>query len=255
MKIIKAATVILSILLFACSSTEPEIILPDIVETGVVGKMIKVQGGTFTMGCSDCAVDEAPVREVTLSTYYIGEFEILQSEWVAVMEEVDPSYNTVGDSLPVEQVSWNQVSAFITKLNASTGKKFRLPTEAEWEFAARGGVNSLGYTYSGSNDIDEVAWYLDNNEDEISQKVGQKQANELGLFDMSGNVAEWCQDRYWAYKDEAETNPTGPNSGTTRVFRGGRCDFDANDCTVSVRRSDKPANKYYNLGFRLVMVP
>lgn len=252
MKVVKFAILVPIVFVLACSSKEPK--LADVVDTGVVGKMIKVEGGKFMMGCSDCAVDEAPVREVTLSTFYIGEFEVLQEEWIAIMEEENPSYHQ-GDSLPVEQVSWNQVSTFITKLNEKTGKTFRLPTEAEWEFAARGGIKTMGYTYSGSNDINEVAWYLDNNEEEETQKVGQKLPNELGLFDMSGNVAEWVQDRYWVYSEAAETNPAGPSSGTTRVCRGGRCDHEASDCTVTARRSDRPANKYYNLGFRLVMVP
>ncbi len=238
--------------IFACTPKEPK--LPDVIDTGIVGKMIKVQGGKFMMGCADCEVDESPVREVTLSTFYIAEFEVIQEQWIAIMEEENPAYFK-GDSLPVEQVSWNQVSAFITKLNEKSGKKYRLPTEAEWEFAARGGIKTNGYLYSGSNDIDVVAWYIGNNDDETTQKVGQKQPNELGLYDMSGNVAEWVQDRYWLYGDAPETNPTGPNSGTNRVFRGGRCDFPASDCTVTARRSDRPANKYYNVGFRLVLVP
>lgn len=252
MKVVKFAILVPIVFVLACSSKEPK--LADVVDTGVVGKMIKVEGGKFMMGCSDCAVDEAPVREVTLSTFYIGEFEVLQEEWIAIMEEENPSYHQ-GDSLPVEQVSWSQVSTFITKLNEKTGKTFRLPTEAEWEFAARGGIKSMGYTYSGSNDINEVAWYLGNNESESTHKVGQKLPNELGLYDMSGNVAEWCEDRYGPYTSTAQTNPTGSTSGSTKVFRGGRCDYEASDCTVTARRSDRPANKYYNLGFRLVMVP
>lgn len=258
MKFIKIALQSIALMFFvACSSDEPtpETVLPDTVETGVVGTMIKVQGGTFTMGCDTSAVDEAPAHQVTLSTYYIGEFEVTQGEWKSIMAQANPSYNPTNDSLPVEQVSWTQVQTFITALNTATGKTFRLPTEAEWEFAARGGVKSLGYKYSGSNKIDSVGWYLGNNESENTQKVGRKLPNELGLYDMSGNVAEWCEDRYGVYTSTAQTNPTGATSGSTKVFRGGRCDFDADDALITSRRSDGVSKKYYNLGFRLVMQP
>ena len=156
-----------------------------------------------------------------------------------------------GDNLPVYNVSWNNCQEFINKLNKITGKKFRLPTEAEWEYAARGGKKSQGYQYSGSNNISDVAWYEDNSGNN-PQDVGSKQANELGIYDMSGNVWEWCQDRYGKYSSSSQTNPTGANSGSDRVFRGGGWDISARFCRSSYR--DNIAPDYRNfLGFRLVL--
>ena len=193
---------------------------------GVEFKMIKVEGGTFSMGAtseqgSDAYDDEKPVHSVTLSDYYIGETEVTQELWQAVMGS-NPSYFKGDNQRPVEYVSWNDCQEFIKKLNRSTGKEFRLPTEAEWEYAARGGKYSKDYVYkySGSNNADEVAWYDDNSGDE-THHVKTKKANKLGLYDMSGNVWEWCNDWYGGYQSYSQTNPTGPSEGEYGVFRGG----------------------------------
>ena len=220
---------------------------------GVSFEMIAVKGGTFTMGCTseqggDFDGDETPTDSVTLSDYYIGKFEVTQELWQAVMGS-NPSYFK-GNNLPVEQVSWNDVQEFITKLNQKTGANFRLPTEAEWEYAARGGNKSNSYKYSGSNTIGNVAWYWDNSNSETHQ-VGTKSPNELGIYDMSGNVWEWCQDWYGDYSSGSQTNPTGPSSGSKRVARGGSWDGGAWNCRVSNRGSGTPDYRSNFLGFRL----
>ena len=223
---------------------------------GVKFNMIKVAGGTFQMGAtseqgSDYWDNERPVHQVTLTDYYIGETEVTQELWQAVMGS-NPSYFKTSNKLPVEKVSWNDCQTFITKLNQLTGMQFRLPTEAEWEFAARGGNMSQGYKYSGSNDIDEVGWYSYNSGDE-THEVGTKLPNELGIFDMSGNVWEWCQDWYGSYSSSAQTNPTGPTSGSLRVRQGGSWSDNARDCRVSSRDSFAPGGGYNGLGLRLAL--
>ena len=217
-------------------------------------EMVFVEGGTFTMGAtaeqeSDAYDFESPTHSVTLSSYYIGKYEVTQAQWRAVMGS-NPSCFT-GDNLPVEQVSWNDIQEFITKLNQQTGKTFRLPTEAEWEYAARGGNKSKGYKYSGSNTIGDVAWY-GNNSSNTTHPVGQKAPNELGIYDMSGNVWEWCQDWYGSYSADSQTNPTGPSRGSTRVLRGGSWGSNARNCRVSIRNILNPDYGYDNNGFRLV---
>ena len=221
---------------------------------GIKYNMVWVEGGTFRMGAtseqgSDADSDEKPVHSVTLSSYYIGKTEVTQALWKAVMGS-NPS-NFRGDNLPVECVSWNDCQAFIRKLNALTGQNFRLPTEAEWEFACRGGNNSRGYKYSGSNYIDNVAWYTDNSGDK-THPVATKSPNELGIYDMSGNVNEWCSDWYGGYTSGAQTNPKGPYDGSSRVDRGGSWILNAGDCRSSHRIQGSPDFRdYYNLGLRL----
>ena len=215
--------------------------------------MVYVSGGTFTMGAtseqgSDAGSDEKPAHSVTLSGYYIGKYEVTQELWEAVMGS-NPSYFK-GDNLPVEQVSWDDVQEFLRKLNAMTGKRYRLPTEAEWEFAARGGNSSRGYKYSGSNSLGSVAWYYDNSG---THAVGTKSPNELGIYDMSGNVWEWCQDWYGSYSSSSQRNPKGPNSGSSRVSRGGGWYDNAWCCRVSLRRNDTPDFRLGTLGFRLAL--
>lgn len=222
---------------------------------GVKFKMVKVEGGTFMMGATeeqgtDAFDREKPVHQVTLSDYYIGETVVTQELWMAVMGN-NPSYWKV-DDLPVEMVSWEDAQEFIEKLNRETGREFRLPTEAEWEYAARGGNKSQGYKYSGSDNLDEVAWYDGNSGDKI-HPVKEKKANELGLYDMSGNVWEWCQDWYGEYSGKAQTNPQGPSSGVQRVCRGGCWLDDARYCRVSHCTDLPPAYSHFYLGFRLVM--
>ena len=230
---------------------------------GVSFKMVSVSGGTFLMGAqntdssssnydadADAEEDESPVHNVTLSDYQIGETEVTQALWVAVMGR-NPS-NWQGDNLPVEQVSWDDCQEFITKLNQATGKTFRLPTEAEWEFAARGGTKSQGYKYSGSNTIGDVAWYKENSGSK-THEVGTKQANELGLYDMSGNVYELCSDWYGNYSSSAQSNPTGPSTGSIRVLRGGSWSSYARYCRVAYRNGATPTGRGYRNGLRLAL--
>ena len=222
---------------------------------GVSFTMKYVEGGTFQMGAtseqgSDANDNEKPVHSVTLSGYWIGETEVTQELWQAVMGS-NPSYFS-GTNLPVEKVSWNDiVNDFLPKLNNLTGKQFRLPTEAEWEYAARGGKASQGYKYAGSNTIGDVAWYTDNSSSK-THAVKTKLPNELGLYDMSGNVYEWCSDWYGNYSSGSQTNPQGPSSGSYRVLRGGS--WDSSACRVSFRVSFLPVDPGIGIdgfGFRL----
>jgi formylglycine-generating enzyme required for sulfatase activity len=221
---------------------------------GVSFTMIPVKGGTFSMGAtaeqSNPTDYEKPVHQVTLSNYYIGETEVTQALWSAVMGE-NPS-NFKGDNRPVEQVSWNDCQTFISKLNALTGKNFRLPTEAEWEYAARGGSKSQGYQYSGSNNLSAVAWHADNSGNQ-THDVKSKSPNELGIYDMSGNVWEWCQDWFGSYSSNSVTNPTGAASGSYRVFRGGSWGDDAWFCRSTFRYFYTPGWQYSGLGLRLAL--
>ena len=225
---------------------------------GVEFNMIKVKGGTFSMGATSEQISnvfdsDKPVHSVALSSYYIGETEVTQELWEAVMGS-NPSFFTGNNQRPVESVSWNDCQEFIKELNQLTGKKFRLPTEAEWEYAARGGTYSKGYVYkySGSNDADEVAWYDDNSGDE-THPVKTKKANKLGLYDMSGNVGEWCNDRYGDYQSYSQTNPTGPSKGEDRVLRGGSWGDDVRYVQVSSRGACDPDDRYNYYGLRLAL--
>ena len=234
------------------SSSGNTITIP--VKDGISIEMIRVEAGTFAMGATpemeDPWDDEKPAHQVTLTNdYYIGKYEVTQALWQAVMGN-NPS-NFKGDNLPVEQVSWDDCQEFISQLNRITGKTFRLPTEAEWEYAARGGKKSRGYQYSGSNNLSDVAWYKDNS-DSKTHAVGSKQSNELGIYDMSGNVWEWCQDWDGEYSSSSQVNPTGANSGSDRVYRGGSWRNAAGVCRSSFRISSAPDNTSYCLGLRLV---
>ena len=228
-----------------------------ITVNGVSFTMIKVEGGTFQMGATseqggDADSDEKPVHSVTLSDYYIGETEVTQELWQAVMGSKPSKFK--GSQRPVERVSWKDCQEFITRLNQLTGKNFRLPTEAEWEYAARGGNNSQGYKYSGSNTIGNVAWY-DVNSNSQTHNVKTKSPNELGIYDMSGNVYEWCQDWYNSnyYSNSPQTNPTGPSSGFGRVSRGGSWYNGALYCRVSDRDGGNPDYRGNYLGLRLCL--
>jgi formylglycine-generating enzyme required for sulfatase activity len=223
---------------------------------GVSFTMVSVEGGTFQMGSTTGDSDEKPVHQVLVSSFSIGQTEVTQGLWQAVMGS-NPSYFS-GSTRPVERVSWNDCQTFITKLNQLTGKTFRLPTEAEWEYAARGGNKSQGYTYSGSNTIGNVAWYYDNsyalgssNPNYGTQTVATKAPNELGIYDMSGNAFEWCQDWYGSYSLSSQTNPAGPTSGSYRVIRGGSWFSSPTYCRVADRDCDTPSRAYNSLGFRL----
>ena len=209
-------------------------------------EMVDVEGGNYPMGCSDdeCVVSELPVHEVTLSSFRISKYQVTQKEWETLMGNNPSSHK--GDNLPVEMVSWNDIQGYIQKLNTLTGKNYRLPTEAEWEFAARGGNYSNGYKYSGSDNAEEVAWL-----DALTHPVGEKKPNELGIFDMSGNVFEACSDWVYPYSEEPQVNPTGPSNGTHRVFRGGRYNLESFWSRVSCRFGATPEAEAGNAGFRL----
>ena len=230
-------------------------------------KMVKVQGGTFVMGCTSrrrnaCDDDEKPMHRVAVNSFQIGKYEVTQAQWKAVMgttvrqqrDKVNPNWSLYGegDSYPMYYVSWDDVQKFISRLNKATGKRYRLPTEAEWEYAARGGAHSKDYKYSGSNKLDKVAWFEDNS-DEQTHPVGTKKANELGIHDMSGNVFEWCQDRHGRYSGSFQRNPKGANTGHDRVNRGGSCYARAYHCRVAYRFCSSPDFRAVTLGFRVVL--
>ena len=235
------------------SSSGNTITIP--VKDGISIDMVRVEAGTFTMGATpemkDLYDDEKPTHQVTLTNdYYIGKYEVTQALWKAVMGKNPSCFK--GDNLPVERVSWDDCQEFISKLNRITGKTFRLPTEAEWEYAARGGKKSRGYQYSGSNNISDVAWYKDNSGSK-THAVGSKQANELGIYDMSGNVWEYCQDWKGSYSSSSQTNPTGANSGSRRVNRGGGWYDTARYCRSSYRIGIMPGSRSDDRGLRLVL--
>ena len=223
-------------------------------------KMIKVKPGTFQMGSTSGYSDEEPVHSVTLTkAYYMCETEVTQGLWYAVMGQSPTSSGSswssgygLGDKYPAYYISYEDCQQFLTKLNQMTGQQFRFPTEAEWEFAARGGTKSGGYTYSGSNTVDDVAWYSSNSGSK-THEVGTKKANELGLYDMSGNVWEWCADWYGSYSSSAQTNPTGPTTGSDRVIRGGGWLNFASSCRVANRNLYAPSYRNSDLGFRLAL--
>ena len=233
---------------------------------GVSFQMVAVDGGTFEMGVDSAAVeaglanaDELPKHTVDIASFSIGQTEVTQELWTAVMNN-NPSGFTGDPQRPVEQVSWEDCQEFIARLNALTGKNFRLPTEAEWEYAARGGSKSRGTIYAGSDEISDVAWYYGNsyavgadNPNYGTHPVGTKHGNELGLYDMSGNVFEWCNDWYGPYNEEAQANPTGPESGLRRVTRGGSWFSVDRDSRVTYRNYEAPSSRSYSLGLRLAL--
>jgi formylglycine-generating enzyme required for sulfatase activity len=228
----------------------PELVTETYTINGVSFNMVFVEGGTFMMGNSSES-DESPVHQVTLSDFSIGETEVTQALWMAVME-TNPSYFTSDLQLPVERVSWSECQSFITKLNQMTGKTFRLPTEAEWEYAARGGKWTHGYRYAGSDTIDNVAWYhytVSHN----THVVATKAPNELGLYDMSGNVSEWCQDKYAPYSSDAQVNPIGTSSSNNYVIRGGSWLEMGSSCRVTNRSYMYRAYRSYAVGLRLAL--
>ena len=228
--------------------------LPPFIQQ-IIDDLVYVDGGAFLMGAtpeqeSDCREFEKPVHEVLLDSFYIGRTPVTQQQWEAVMGYNPSCFK--GEKLPVEQVSWVDCHKFINKLKSLTGKKFRLLTEAEWEFAARGGIKSHGTIYAGGDTFDDVAWYKDNS-DSKTHPVATKSPNELGLYDMSGNVWEWCQDWDGKYPSGSVTNPKGPTSGSYRLFRGGSWCSTPRDCRISYRNSYAPTFTSNYLGFRLAL--
>lgn len=252
---ISDATILIDALLG--SMTLPDKDAKSFTVNGVAFKMVKVKGGTFTMGATEEEDSDyqvfvgSPKHQVTLSDYYIGQTEVTQELWAAVMGS-NPSYDTTNPLYPVNSVSWEDCAAFISQLNALTGLQFRLPTEAEWEFAAQGGTKSRGYVYAGSNDLDEVAWFYTNS-DNTCHQVGTKKPNELGLYDMNGNIEEWCNDWYSLYTAEAVVNPTGPETGLSRIHRGGRWSGGERYCRLTRRDGFRPNVVRNYMGLRLAL--
>ena len=249
------ACMLLSVLQVSAQGEEPKPRTPQgrVFEVkGVKFTMIYVEGGIFQMGNHSGEADENPVHEVKLSSFLIGQTEVTQELWEAVMGS-NPS-NWKRPKLPVETVSWDDCQTFIRKLNKLTSLRFRLPREAEWEYAARGGNQSEEYAYSGSNDIRDVAWY-ENGIFYETHAVAMKSPNELGLYDMSGNVWEWCSDwyDYDYYFVSPVKNPSGPYSGTNRVLRGGSWGSAAELCRVTERNFLNPSGTANIIGFRLVL--
>lgn len=265
----KVKRLLLAAAIFAmlCSCSRHE----DFTETafGVNMKMIWVEGGDFLMGCTseqnDCNDDEENVRRVTVDGFYIGMLEVTQAQWEAVVgttvyqhrNKVDSSWPMlgVGPDYPMYLVNWDEAMEFCRLLSNRTGKTYTLPTEAQWEYAARGGKKSDGTKYAGSNIIDVVAWYTDNSGNS-THVCGSKRGNALGIYDMSGNVWEWCKDWYSnSYISYDTNNPTGPSSGSYRVFRGGSGDSFASSCRVPNRNYCSPSDRDNALGFRVVLIP
>lgn len=236
---------------------------------GLGMKMIYVEGGTFQMGAtteqgSEADSDESPVHSVTVGSFYMAECEVTQAQWQKIMgktiyqqrDKANSSWSMygVGDTYPMYYVNWEEANQFCQELSAMTGRRYRLPTEAEWEYAARGGNRKVGTKYSGGGVMDAVGWY-DGNSGNATHPVKQKRANALGLYDMSGNVWEWCSDWYGDYSSSSQNNPTGPSSGQYRVLRGGGWCSIARGCRVSRRSSRSPSNRFNDYGFRVVCLP
>ena len=224
-------------------------------------EMVNVEAGSFYMGAQKENLEglnydanafgiESPVHQVSLNAFSIGKFEVTQAQWVAAMGS-NPS-TIQGDNLPVENVTWEQVQEFITLLIENSGLNYRLPTEAEWEFAARGGNNSEGFIYSGNSVLGACGWFYSNGES-TTHEVGTKFPNELGIYDMSGNVREWCNDWFDYYSSENQENPQGPTDGYLKVNRGGSWTTPAVNCRNSYRHSNYPYESSQDLGFRLAL--
>ena len=241
----------------------------DFTETafGINMRMVYVEGGTFTMGCTseqggECDSDESPNRQTTVSSFYIGMLEVTQGQWERVMgtsiyqQKARANGNSlygVGADYPIYYVSWEEAKEFCIRLSRQTGKTYRLPTEAEWEYAARGGKKNEGVKYSGGWSIDAVAWY-NGNGGNTTHPCGTKMSNALGLYDMSGNVWEWCEDWYGSqYLQYDNNNPRGAAQGSDRVIRGGGWDYYAQGCRVTFRNYIVPSSRYIYLGFRVVL--
>ncbi|MDR0971200.1 MAG: formylglycine-generating enzyme family protein [Bacteroidales bacterium] len=219
-------------------------------------EMIKVEGGTFLMGCDienedDCHKDEIPIHSVTLTNFSISKYLITQAQWKKIMGN-NPSENVRGDNYPVTNVSWIDAQEFCERLSRKTGRSYRLPTEAEWEYAAKGGNKSKGYKFSGSNNLDDVGWYKENSGGN-KHPVGRKLPNELGIYDMSGNVWQWCNDIYGEYSNTKQKDPTGPDLGSYRIIRGGSWGNSDAGCRNINRNYFTPSYRDASVGFRIVL--
>jgi len=222
-------------------------------------EFVFVKGGCYDMGDTfgDGESDEKPVHNVCISDFYMGKYEVTQVQWKSIMGSNPSSFSSCGDTCPVETVSWNDIQGFIQKLNSKTGKTYRLPTEAEWEYATRSGGKKEKYAGTSSDsDLDSYAWYNSNSNDE-THPVGQKKPNGLGIYDMSGNVYEWCQDWFNPsyYRQKTRDNPQGPSSESKRVFRGGSWVNEPMFLRASDRNDEDPSISHHRIGFRLLRTP
>lgn len=233
---------------------------------GISMKMVWVEGGSFKMGSDIGDSDEQPVHNVTLDGYWIGATEVTQAQWELVMgtdirqqrDKLDSSWSIRGEgsNYPMYYVNYDEAKEFCRRLSERTGRSYTLPTEAQWEYAARGGRDGVrdNYAYSGSNSIGSVAWY-GGNSGNSTNPVGRKSPNQLGLYDMSGNLWEWCLDRYGEYSSSSQANPTGPSSGDRQVIRGCSWSSRESDCRVANRGGTYPSYRDFNYGFRVVCLP
>lgn len=255
----------------SASKPHEEYFIENAGNLGLNMKMIYVEGGTFMMGASDddkeANSDAKPQHQVTLDSYYIAEFEVTQSQWKKIMgttinrqlkkkgaDYYDRENYGEGDNIPIYSINWFEANDFCQKLSKLTGRTYILPTDAQWEFAARGGNKSKGYKYSGSDNLNTVAWYESNSNNRI-HPVGQKLPNELGIYDMSGNVEEWCYD--WKssnYSPEPQVNPKFIDNSGFKVYRGGSWDGESSYAKVYSRTSRVPEYRAY-YGFRVVCIP
>ena len=222
-------------------------------------EMVFVRGGEFLMGCTgeqrmDCLTDETPAHLVRQGDFYISKYEVTQELWMAVMGGKNPS-KVIGDSLPVTRITWYAAREFTQRLSKLTGRKYRLPTESEWEYAARGGALSRGYKYSGSDDLSEVAWYKKNS-GRKPHRIGTKKPNELGIYDMSGTVYEWCYDGFEFYEMSMSGNiedPYGNDWNNVKIIRGGCMTSFPDVCRISARTRATDTYQFNFVGFRLAM--
>ncbi len=246
-----------SFLIFSLSARAQDSVLRVKVTDDVWVEMVRVEGGTFTMGSNATPKGvrltyalAGPEHNVTVDGYWIGRYEVTQDLWEAVMGSNPSKFK--GEGMPVECVSWEDAQRFCMMLSQLTGKHFRLPTEAEWEFAARGRTRTTAFPGCERGELGEFCWYCVNGEGH-THAVGQLKPNVLGLYDMGGNVAEWCQDWVEEYSKEAQTNPRGPKTGENRVLRGGHYGSTSAACTVYDRGWYLPTGRYEFYGLRLVM--
>jgi formylglycine-generating enzyme required for sulfatase activity len=230
-------------------------------------EMIQIKGDTFYRGCNPqtgttCYLNETGEHRVILNDYYIGKYEVTQELWKSVMKynkshhQYQEGFENYLKMRPVENVNWNEIQIFLQKLNELTGKKYRLPTEAEWEYAARGGSRQIIHRYSGGDNIDSVAWWHIPWVIEWTRPIGTKKPNSLGIYDMSGNVAEWCSDWYnetYYQTDTLMVNPQGSQTGDKRVIRGGSCGRTEKYCRITYRFALSPDTTNTVIGFRLVL--
>jgi formylglycine-generating enzyme required for sulfatase activity len=215
-------------------------------QSGIEIEMVSVEGGKFMMGSNEGEEFNRPAHEVSVQAFKIGKYEVTQLQWRLVMGYDQSTFSNC-DECPIETISWKEIQTFIKKLNLESGRKYRLPTESEWEFAAKGGIKSKGYTFSGGNNISEVAWYYENSDSTI-HKVGLKQPNELGIYDMTGNVWEWCSDLASSY-----SNKNWKNEGSYRILKGGSWISEKDICFPWYREYDGPKCRRPSGGFRLTM--